>query len=116
MTIPESKLWERLRAHQLCDLHFRRQVVIEPYIVDFYCSAVKLVIEVDGEVHSGQKEMDAERDRFLQSLGLNILRFANQKEIEEIDATVEEIEIICRTLMGKVLTPPFIPPHSGEGR
>jgi very-short-patch-repair endonuclease len=100
MALPESKLWGKLRAHRLCDLHFRRQVVIEPYIVDFYCSTAKLVIEFDGEVHSGQKGMDAERDRFLQSMGLNILRFSNKKVMDEIDATVGEIEIVCRKLIG----------------
>jgi very-short-patch-repair endonuclease len=54
MTLAECKLWERLRANRLEGFHFRRQQIIEPYIVDFYCHQAALVIEVDGGIHLDQ--------------------------------------------------------------
>ena len=62
MTAEEKQLWQRLKGNRL-GFHFRRQQVIDGFIVDFYCHAVGLVIEVDGEIHERQAESDAERDR-----------------------------------------------------
>ena len=56
MTPSERKLWARLRAGRLEGIHFRRQQVIEPYIVDFYCHQAALVIEVDGSVNLDLEE------------------------------------------------------------
>ena len=64
MTPAEAILWKHLRTDQLGGLHFRRQQVLDGYIVDFYCHAAQLVIEVDGEVHASQHEYDAERDAY----------------------------------------------------
>jgi very-short-patch-repair endonuclease len=49
MTGPERKLWSALRAHRLLGAHFRRQAPMDPYALDFYCHAVKLAIEIDGD-------------------------------------------------------------------
>lgn len=58
MTPAERLLWARLRANRLQGFHFRRQQIIEPYIVDFYCHQAGLIIEVDGDVHAtGSKAM-----------------------------------------------------------
>ena len=51
MTEEERLLWKCLRTHRLADLHFRRQQIIDGFIVDFYCHTAGLVVEVDGEVH-----------------------------------------------------------------
>ncbi len=64
-TVPEQKLWAILRSRQLAGLKFRRQVVIGPFIVDFYCEAAKLVVEVDGESHVGRCEADEQRAAYL---------------------------------------------------
>lgn len=52
MTIPEKKLWKRLKGNQLMGYKFRRQHPIDIFVVDFYCHKAKLVIEIDGENHN----------------------------------------------------------------
>ena len=71
MTPAEKTLWEELRANKL-GVHFRRQQVIQGFIVDFYCHKSALVIEVDGDVHDLQKEEDERRERVLSEMGLRI--------------------------------------------
>src|SRR5438105_4830960 len=65
MTCAEKRLWQHLRANRLAGLHFRRQQVIDGFIVDFYCHSVRLIIELDGPVHEKQIESDRERDAAL---------------------------------------------------
>jgi len=96
MTPSEGKLWERLRAGRLEGIHFRRQQVIEPYIVDFYCHQAALVIEVDGSVHQDQKEYDRQREHDLQLLGLSIIRFSNTDVNQNLEGVLEEILQSCR--------------------
>src|SRR5438270_611728 len=62
MTPAERSLWNCLRANRLGGLQFRRQQVIDGFIVDFYCHAAAVVVEADGPVHEQQAEYDAERD------------------------------------------------------
>ena len=54
---------------------FMRQKPIGNYIVDFYCSKLKLVIEIDGEGHEGRFSYDMQRQQFLESMGLTVIRF-----------------------------------------
>jgi very-short-patch-repair endonuclease len=103
MTPAESKLWAQLRNNRLEGFHFRRQQIIGPYIVDFYCNPAALVIEVDGGVHLEQQEYDRVRDLDLQSIGLRVLHFWNSDVNENIDAVLDEILQACRDLP---LTPP----------
>src|SRR4051794_32071831 len=65
MTPAEKRLWDCLRKNRLDGLHFRRQQVIDGFIVDFYCHAAALVVEIDGEIHEQQAAADAERDQVL---------------------------------------------------
>jgi very-short-patch-repair endonuclease len=86
-TPEERLLWQRLRANRLGGFHFRRQQPIAGFIVDFYCHAAALVVEVDGEIHQNQIEADAERDRALNSLGYRVIRFTNEdiwKRMQEV--------------------------------
>jgi very-short-patch-repair endonuclease len=85
-TPAEAKLWFHLRAGRLNGLHFRRQQVIDGFIVDFYCHAAGLVVELDGSVHRLQADYDAERDWILEERGLCILRFSNSQV--EIDCPI----------------------------
>jgi very-short-patch-repair endonuclease len=62
---------QELRANKL-GVHFRRQQVIEGFIVDFYCHKAALVIEVDGDIHDLQQEEDASREKVLSEMGLRI--------------------------------------------
>jgi very-short-patch-repair endonuclease len=85
MTPAESRLWQELRAHRLDEMHWRRQQVIAGFIVDFYCSAARLVIEVDGPIHAAQAEFDAARDQALAAHHLRILRFTNREVTDDLD-------------------------------
>ncbi len=77
-TQAESILWEKLRAKRLDGYKFRRQHIIPPFIVDFYCPAKKLIIEVDGTAHEHKQVYDQEREQYLLNLGYTILRFPNE--------------------------------------
>ena len=79
MTPAERRLWNCLRANRLGGLQFRRQQVIDGFIVDFYCHAAAVVVEVDGPVHDDRADYDAERDRILTARGLRVVRFTNEQ-------------------------------------
>jgi very-short-patch-repair endonuclease len=95
MTPAERLLWAALRTHGLEGLHFRRQQVIDGFIVDFYCSAAALIIEVDGSVHAAQRHHDAERDHIISARGLRILRISNDDVLHHLPATLERISTAC---------------------
>ncbi len=97
MTPQERKLWGRLRTNQLDGLHFRRQQIIDGFIIDFYCHAAALAIEVDGPVHEHQADYDAERTRWLAARGLRTLRISNAEIDTDFDAVLERIRSMCRT-------------------
>ena len=84
-------LWAALRKNQLAGLHFRRQQIIDGFIVDFYCHAAGLVIEVDGSVHAKQTAYDAERDRILAARGLRVLRVGNAEVLQDCPAVLAQI-------------------------
>jgi very-short-patch-repair endonuclease len=90
MTPAEKTLWQELRANKL-GVHFRRQQVIAGFIVDFYCHKAGLVIEVDGDIHDLQQEEDARREKVLREMGLRIVRFRNEKVLEDLFAVVAKI-------------------------
>jgi very-short-patch-repair endonuclease len=79
MTLAERKMWELLRKHRQAGYYFRRQHPISRFIVDFCCTRVKLCIEVDGGIHDEQRERDAERTAWLESMGYRVVRFANEE-------------------------------------
>jgi very-short-patch-repair endonuclease/DNA modification methylase len=92
MTSAEQKLWSALRGKQL-KTKFRKQHPIGSYIADFYSWEAGLVIEVDGDSHftpEGQ-EYDRERDAYLASLGLTVLRFTNLEITSQIEGVLEKI-------------------------
>ena len=68
-TDAERILWKYLRAHRMAGYKFKRQVVIEPYIVDFVCLEARLIVEADGGQHQEQAADDLKRSVFLESLG-----------------------------------------------
>jgi very-short-patch-repair endonuclease len=89
MTDVEKELWYHLRAGRMQGAKFRRQHPIPPYVVDFYCDAFKLVIELDGSQHG--VEVDRVRMRFLEKQGLRVLRFSNFDVLENRAAVLEAI-------------------------
>lgn len=76
MSSVERRLWRLLRANQIDDLHFRRQHPLGPYVLDFYCHAAKLAVEVDGGAHGrpGGREHDQRRDLWLLERDIQTLR------------------------------------------
>jgi type I restriction enzyme R subunit len=92
-TPAEEVLWELLRDRQLLGAKFRRQHQFGEYICDFFCNDVKLVIECDGEPHSEAARMkhDAKRDAYLKSQGLTVVRFANERVLNDTETVLQEI-------------------------
>src|SRR5574341_241093 len=94
MTGPEKRLWSRLQARQLMGIKFRRQHGIGLYIVDFYCPEQSLVIEVDGDSHADAEQIqkDQRRDRYLQSIGLRVVRYKNDDIMKNLDGVLEDLQ------------------------
>jgi very-short-patch-repair endonuclease len=90
-TPAEQYLWQHLRAGRIDGLRFRRQQPLGPYILDFYCSVAKLVIEVDGPIHNQQLDYDRERDAYLSAHDLRVLRFPNDTVLRNIDTVLRTI-------------------------
>lgn len=87
-------LWKALQKSQLENRKFRRQHSLGNYIVDFYCPQEKLVVELDGQVHDNfvNQEYDFRRTKWLQDLGLKVLRFENKMVFEQLDIVLEAIK------------------------
>jgi very-short-patch-repair endonuclease len=96
MTPAEKILWEEVRAKKL-GVRFRRQQVIQGFIVDFYCHKSALVVEVDGDVHDLQQEEDARREEVLSELGLRIVRFGNDEVVRNVSVVVGKIRELVLT-------------------
>ena len=92
-TSAEAYIWNLVRAKRFLHLKFRRQHVIAPYIVDFYCSEIRLVIELDGAQHgSAEGRMyDAERTLFLNALGLTVVRYWNNEVLKQPEMVLEHL-------------------------
>lgn len=92
-TEAESLLWRHLRNRHCAGFKFRRQYVIDNFIVDFYCPAARLAIEVDGGGHAESKQelYDEYRTGVLQEYGVRVLRFWNDEVLRQIDAVMDEI-------------------------
>ena len=73
-TKSEAILWNVLRNKNFLKLKFRRQHVIEGYIVDFYCHDLKIAIEIDGSIHLNQLKEDTERQKIIEHQGVKFIR------------------------------------------
>ena len=99
-TPAEELIWKKLRKRQLDGIKFRRQHIIEQFIVDFYCPKAKLVIEIDGPVHLGQKEHDQEREKLLTEMDYQVVRFNNAEIKNHIDQVMAAIHNLCKERIG----------------
>jgi very-short-patch-repair endonuclease len=93
-TQAEMILWEQLKDKDLFACRFKRQHPIDIFIADFYCHKYKLVIEVDGEIHSNpdNNEYDKGREFEMEKYGIRILRFTNREVIENINNVIAKIK------------------------
>jgi very-short-patch-repair endonuclease len=94
LTPAEAHLWKHLKKGSRLDgRKFRRQHSAGQYVLDFYCPGEKLAIELDGAAHDGDRAQrhDWLRDRFLQELGIRVLRFRNSDIRENLEGVLSEI-------------------------
>jgi very-short-patch-repair endonuclease len=112
-TYVERKLWQKLRRNQPENLSFRRQHPVGPYVMDFYCPALRLAIELDGGQHNfdQNRRKDERRTMWLRSNGIEVLRFWNNDVMSNLDGVLSEIARVASDM-----TPSPILPLSGGGR
>jgi very-short-patch-repair endonuclease len=93
MTQTEWSVWLRLRGRQVEGQKFRRQHPIGPYFADFYCPAVRLVVEIDGAFHGDDEPTpyDQRRTAWLEADGYHVIRFFTGEVEEDLDAVVDGI-------------------------
>ncbi|MCR9253102.1 MAG: endonuclease domain-containing protein [bacterium] len=99
-TEAESKLWRVLRDNRFEGYKFRRQHPMSNYILDFYCHQLKIVVEVDGGYHqkTDQKKYDESRDEYLMELGIEVIRFTNDRVLKDLDEVMRELSEFINTI------------------
>lgn len=108
-TEPEKRLWQYLRKDQIHGYKFRRQFGVDKYVLDFYAPKLNLAIELDGDSHYGQTNIkyDILRTKYLEKLGIDVLRFTNLDIMQNIGGVVQEI--LKRVELRHLQTPPSLP-------
>ncbi len=106
----EAIMWRALRGKQIAHVRFKRQFVVGAYILDFYCHAHKLAVELDGGQHAtiAAKQADERRTAYLNQQGIRVLRFWNNDVSENLEGVLEVIMAACQE-------PPPQPSPDGEG-
>jgi very-short-patch-repair endonuclease len=99
-TKEESLLWYQFLCRY--PIRFRRQYVIGNYIVDFYCHKAKLVVELDGSQHYSPDEIeyDRVRTRWLEMMGLRVIRFTNLEVMRQFRSVCEAIDMTVKQILG----------------
>ena len=101
MTEAEKKLWYRIRADQLDGYQFRKQVPLDPYILDFACLRKKLALEVDGSQHAEISRAEEKRNRFLRREGYTVVRYWNTEVLQNIDGVLLDLLAKLKALPDK---------------
>ena len=93
-TDAEKAFWARVRNKQFLGMKFFRQYGVGPYILDFYCPAIKLAVELDGGQHNQDenREYDAARSAYLKANGIEVIRYWNNEVLCEIDGVLTQLE------------------------
>ena len=92
-TDAEQLLWKYLRSRQLNGFKFRRQVPIGPYIVDFLCMSLKLIVEVDGSQHMSNLQYDNSRTLYLENHGFHVVRYWNNEVLSQTGCVLEALTL-----------------------
>jgi len=90
-TPAEAALWQALRGRRFHGLKFRRQHPIGPYVADFYCPSLRLVIEVDGDVHHERRDYDTARTEHLSQYHYRVVRFRNEEVLNDLDGVLRRL-------------------------
>ncbi|HEX6036442.1 endonuclease domain-containing protein [Longimicrobium sp.] len=93
MTEAERVLWSALRGEKVGGLRFRRQHAVGPFILDFYCPSARLGIELDGPIHEAQRELDQARTEALETQGIRIIRFPNERVMADLESVLQDIRV-----------------------
>jgi very-short-patch-repair endonuclease len=110
VTKAEILVWSKLRARQILNCKFQRQYSIGSYILDFYCQEKKIAIEIDGDTYAGNKAdiHDSKRTSYLNSFGIQALRFTNFEVFENLNGVLEKItEHFSLNQKIQTIPPPF---------
>ena len=102
MTRTEKLLWDKLKGKQICRLRFRRQHPIDFFIADFYCHQIRLVVEIDGEIHNQQEEYDDGRSAEMEKFDIKVIRFKNW----EVENDIENVIIKIKNIVNERLNSP----------
>jgi very-short-patch-repair endonuclease len=111
----EKILWNALRGKKLDGIKFRRQQPIGYFVVDFYSSAYRLVVEIDGPIHELQNEADHARQEILETLGLVVLRIKSETVEKNLPMA---LALICDSIqaINENKKQTFSSPYMGEGK
>jgi len=91
MTPAEKRLWFEVLSGKKTGYKFIKQYVVHNYILDFYCSALLLAVEVDGHSHDDRQEYDAKRDQYLSACGIKTIRYRNDEVLLHINGVWEDL-------------------------
>ncbi|MBI5323510.1 endonuclease domain-containing protein [Bradyrhizobium sp.] len=117
MTDAEARLWHALRRDQLNGLSFRRQHPIGPFTLDFYCSRLRLAVEVDGGQHAElRKQSDERRTAWLAEKGITVVRYWNNDVLSNLDGVLSDLLVQTERLAHAETTPTLTLPLSGGGK
>ena len=100
MTATEKLIWRRIRKRQVNGTKFRRQFSIGPFIADFYCPSLKVLVEIDGPYHNSrsQRMYGRQREKYIEQYGIMILRYTNDDGYERLDEVIGELTVVCNAL------------------
>ena len=99
LSLPEMLLWRLLRLSRR-ELRFRKQHAIGPFVADFYCSAAKMIIEIDGATHDRRQDADRTRDAYTASLGLRVIRISAADVLANPEPIADGIYRLCEAVAG----------------
>jgi very-short-patch-repair endonuclease len=110
LSLPEKLLWVRIRRGEL---HFRRQHPVGEYVLDFYCPAAKLAVEVDGAAHDfgDRPQRDDQRTDWLRTQGINVLRLPAREVLADPDAVADALIRLCAEPLHHSTSSSGPPPH-----
>jgi very-short-patch-repair endonuclease len=109
-TEAEAVLWSAIRGGAIHGLKFRRQHTVGRCVMDFFAAQPRVAVEVDGPIHDAQTIEDAERDQFLNSQGIRVLRLRNEDVLTCLPWVIEQIKSMCSSPVS-----PSSSSHSPQG-
>ena len=112
MPAAEAVVWSRLRRKQVCGCKFRRQYSVGSYVLDFYCPALKLAVEIDGDSHfaADANDYDQQRQAFIESFGIRFLRFTNKQVYGNLEGVLQTIYWVAQGERGETTPEAKSPP------